>query len=250
MRRMLASFVGLVLATMLVAQPPPKMKKKRKNEDKEPVTQALPLAADPPSALSAETARLTFQVSPLSGKGLLSQQTRDALKALMQPSRGPIVRLRAFVAGTGDMRRVQAIVSEVFTDRKTPLPVLTTVQVSALPMDEAQVELEATFVDRRSVNPDGVAFFMGERGPTIQGALEQLKRTSEGAGVAPAGMLRVTCYLSSIEAAEAGRSAVAMAFPQAAMNLVRRRRGRRGNRLRHAKALGGLRLGAGRRRAL
>ena len=38
--------------------------------------------ATPPATVTAETSRLVFQVSPLSTKGLLSQQVRDALKAL------------------------------------------------------------------------------------------------------------------------------------------------------------------------
>jgi enamine deaminase RidA (YjgF/YER057c/UK114 family) len=217
--------MGFVLAAGLItqtpsalAQPTPKMKKKKKNEDKEPVTQTLALPADPPPAIVAETNRLTFGVSPLSGKGLLSQQTRDALKVLMQGNR-QIVRLRAFVAGTGDMRRVQTIVSEVFTEKKMPLPVLTTVQVSALPMEEAQVELEATFLDRKVVNPDGVAFLTAERAPMIREAVDRLKQASEGAT-----MQAVTCYLSSLDGAEAARSAVAGVFPQAAMNLVEAQR--------------------------
>src|SRR5580704_5918706 len=116
--RYLAFLLALVLSSSAFAQPEPKMRKKRKNEDKEPVTQSLPLLAEPPMALSAETGRLTFQVSPLSNKGLLSQQSRDALKSLMQANHGgTIVRLRAFVAGTGDMRRVQQIVSEAFAEK-------------------------------------------------------------------------------------------------------------------------------------
>src|ERR1700681_2084024 len=98
--------LGLALALLpavnLFAQPERKQKKPRKNEDKEPVTQVLPLLPDPPPAVAAETARLVFHVSPLSAKGLLSQQLRDALKALDHDNRGAqIVKLRAFVAGTG-----------------------------------------------------------------------------------------------------------------------------------------------------
>ena len=82
--RSIAILLGLVLAMSLFGQPEPKMAKKKKNEDKEPVTQSLPLLPVPPLVISAETGRLTFQLSPLSSKGLLSQQSRDALKALMQ----------------------------------------------------------------------------------------------------------------------------------------------------------------------
>jgi hypothetical protein len=52
-----------------------------KNE-KEPETQTLPLPPEPPSAVVAETGKLAFHVSPLSAKGLLTQQIHDAIKAL------------------------------------------------------------------------------------------------------------------------------------------------------------------------
>ena len=92
------------------------------------MTQVLQLPKDPPSAVVAETARLGFYVSPLSSRGLLSQQVRDALKAMQRNLGGAnIVKLRAFVAGSGDMRRVQAIVSETFTERRLSLPALSVV---------------------------------------------------------------------------------------------------------------------------
>ena len=59
----------------------------------------MPVLKDPPGAVFAETDRLVFHVSPLSNKGLLSQQVRDALKALLRDTHGAtIVKLRAFVA--------------------------------------------------------------------------------------------------------------------------------------------------------
>src|SRR5579872_4850262 len=86
--RFFAILLGLVLAASLFGQPEPKLAQKTKTDDKEPVTQSLPLLPVPPLVVSAETRRLTFQLSPLSSKGLLSQQSRDALKALMQSGRG------------------------------------------------------------------------------------------------------------------------------------------------------------------
>lgn len=99
----------------------------------DPPTGALPAAeVDLPAAVAAETSRLSFHVSPLSGKGLLLQQTRDALKALTRASRGGrIVKLRAFVAGSGDARRVRQIVSDAFAEKKQPLPALTTIQAAS-----------------------------------------------------------------------------------------------------------------------
>jgi hypothetical protein len=72
--------IGVLALCALAALAGPFDKKKKKSE--EDVTQVLQLPKDPPSAVVAETARLGFYVSPLSSKGLLSQQVRDALKAL------------------------------------------------------------------------------------------------------------------------------------------------------------------------
>ena len=54
--------------------------KKKKNPDD--ITQTLDLPKDPPMVASGESRHLVFQVSPLSAKGLLSQQTREALKSI------------------------------------------------------------------------------------------------------------------------------------------------------------------------
>src|SRR5262249_41155000 len=127
-------FFALVLA--LVASLAAQNRKKKKKDGEEEITQTLPVLKDPPQAIATETSKLIFHVSPLSAKGLLSQQVRDALKNLFQENRGaPIVKLRAFVAGSGDMRRVQQLVSEIFTERKLTLPAVSTIQVGALPME-------------------------------------------------------------------------------------------------------------------
>ena len=219
------ALIALFLSSSVFAQPEPKMRKKKKNEDKEPVTQSLPLLPEPPLVISAETNRLTFQVSPLSNKGLLSQQSRDALKSLMQSNHGGnIVRLRAFVAGTGDMRRVQQIVSEAFVEKKLSLPVLSTVQVGSLPLVGAQVVMEAISVDKKVLNPDGVAFFPGNRTDDLRSAVEQLRAAVGPSSVSAAGMLSVTCFASSLDDTEGARSTLTAAFPGAAVNLMEAQR--------------------------
>jgi hypothetical protein len=219
------AMIGLIVASVMFGQPEPKMAKKKKNEDKEPITQSLPLLAEPPLAVSAETARLSFQVSPLSNKGLLTQQSRDALKALMQANKGAnIVRLRAFVAGSGDMRRVQQVVSEAFAEKKLQLPALTTIQVGALPLTGAQVVMEAISEEKKVLNPDGLAFFSGIRSSDIQEAGEQLRSTLQHSGVGPGGVLSVTCFASSLDGGEAARNALAFVFPSAAVNLLEAQR--------------------------
>ncbi len=200
---------------------------KPKKATKEPPTQTLPALQDPPAAVAAETARLTFHVSGLSNKGLLSQQTRDALKSLFQLSHGGrVVKLRAFVAGTGDARRVQAIVSEVFTDRKQPLPAVSTIQVGSLPLEGAQVVIESVSEekDKKAVNPAGLAFFAAQHGADAKESLERLSAIAQNVHVAPADMLRVTCFLSSEEDAPAAQAEAARAFPAAAADVVQRLR--------------------------
>jgi enamine deaminase RidA (YjgF/YER057c/UK114 family) len=191
--------------------------RKKKNEEKEPVTQTLPLLKDPPAAVAAESGKLVFHVSPLSNKGLLSPQTREALSALMKLNHGAqIVKLRAFVAGTGDMRRVQAIVSEFFTEKKQPLPALTTVQAGALPLEGAQTVIESVSVDKdkKVLHPHGLAFFSAQPGDSAPEAIARLAKTASGA------MLRVTCFLDSMDRIQEDRDAAARAFPSAAVNFV------------------------------
>src|SRR6202451_3002937 len=118
----------------------PEGKKKKGAE----ITQTLAASPELPAAVTAETARLAYQVSPLSSKGLLSQQTRDALKALLRSNRGTIVKLRAFVAGSGNLRRVGEIAGEIFLEKHQPLPALSVAQVGALPLVGAQLVIEAT----------------------------------------------------------------------------------------------------------
>ncbi|MGH9645888.1 MAG: hypothetical protein ACRD4E_03645, partial [Bryobacteraceae bacterium] len=92
-----AAFVAVGQTAPLRVKPPKK--------EKEPDPQTLPLPPEPPPAMIAESAKLVFHVSPLSAKGLLTQQVHDALKALERANGGAtFIKLRAFVAGTGDMR--------------------------------------------------------------------------------------------------------------------------------------------------
>src|SRR5205814_4019555 len=64
-----------------------------------------------------------------------------------------IVKLRAFVAGSGDLRRAPAIVSETFAVKHLPLPAVSVIQVGALPMEGAQVILESIAVAKKETNP-------------------------------------------------------------------------------------------------
>src|SRR5438309_9450119 len=110
--------VLVTLASGLILAPAAAQKKKKKE-----VTQTLQLPKELPATAVGETRRLTFHVTPLSAKGLLSAQVRDALRALIRETgNNPVLRIRAFVAGSGDLRPVRALVSETFTDKQLALP--------------------------------------------------------------------------------------------------------------------------------
>ena len=189
-----AFLAALLFAAGLVA-------KKKEAVEK---TQVLALPVDPPMVAIGETSKLVFHVSPLSAKGLLSQQTRDALKAILKMNGGvPVIHVRAFVAGSGDLRRVPQLVSEVFREKKLPLPSVTVVQVGALPMEGAQVVVEAVSMGKKDVNPDGLAFLDA--------------RPVDAMGAMP---LRVTCFAASLENA----ATIAAKFPGAAVDVVQPQR--------------------------
>ena len=204
MRRNIALLLGagVIAAGVATAQFTPRIKPPKK--EKEPETQALPLPPEPPAAVIAETGKLVFHVSPLSAKGLLTQQVHDALKALDRANSGAtFVKLRAFVAGTGDMRRVATIVAEDFTEKKIPLPAVTTVQVGALPMEGAQVVIESISVDKKTLNPNGLVFFSASPPANLTAA----------AKAQDAVLVQVTCFVPD------ARSQT-MQFPGAAVNFV------------------------------
>lgn len=217
----LQSFIALLLSFALASTL--FGDKKKKNE--EPVTQTLPLLRDPPSAVTADTEHLVFHVAPLSAKGLLSQQIKDGLKALLHENHGDtIIKIRAFVAGGGDLRRVQTILSETFTDKKLPLPALTTVQVGALPHDGEQVALESISVDKRSINPQGLAFISGQSAPSIDQSIARINVALTSLGIGSSRVLRATCFFSELEHYDQSRTALAHAFPSAALTIVQMQR--------------------------
>lgn len=211
--RLVAIVVALAVAFPAAAD----KKKKKKDPD---YTQALELPKDLPAAIVADTQRLSFQTAPLLGRGLLSAQVKEGIKALLRQHRGAqIVRMRAYVAGSGDSRRVGAIVSEEFTAHKLPLPVLTVVHVGALPMENAQVALESVAVEKKSVNPHGLLFLSGQQvtdpnpeaptAPLLQQSLDRLAKLAGGAE-----MVTATCYVSVLPDA-AARQALAAKVPPA-----------------------------------
>ena len=218
----------LVVAPELAGQKKPKPKK-------EEITQVLQLPKELPGAVTGETRRLTFHVTPLSARGLLSAQVRDALRALTRETGGnPVLKIRAFVAGSGDLRRVRDLVSEVFTAGRQPLPALSLIQSGGLPLEGAQVVLEAIAAGKKEVSPHGLVFLSASAAttenpldpvaPLAAQSLDRLKRALKTAGSEPADVLRVTCFLSSLENLADTRKLVEADYPRAALNYVQTQR--------------------------
>lgn len=204
-----------------------------KKKDEEPVTQVLELPPDPPPALTADPARLVFDVAPLTTKGLLSQQVRDQTKwILSRYGRTRVIKIRAFVAGSGDLRRVQSVAAEMFSEKRMSLPVFSVVLVGALPVTGAQVQMEITAEDRKAVNPAGLAFIAGqlvegEPGTAKVAALARESMTRVRSAMEAAGAQaarRVTCFVSNIEGAAEMRQSAASMFPKIPFTLVQAQR--------------------------
>ena len=178
-----------------------------------------------PPPLPRKPDRLAFQVTPLSSKGLLSQQTRDALKDLLRSNHGPIVKLRAFVAGSGDLRRVGEIAGEMFLEKHMPLPALTVVQVGALPLEGAQVVIEATEVDRKDRKSLGRCFSRRATGAQrCRVACQTEEHVLATAGMQPSDALLVTCFVSSLDDQRDTQPAMSASFPGAALDYVQMQR--------------------------
>ena len=124
-RRAIWLVAWLSILGSLASPATPAQKKKKKEEE----TQTLQIPKELPAAVMGDPRLFTFQVTPLSAKGLLSQQIRDALKALTRlTGGGTVLKIRAFVAGSGDLRRVRDLVSETFTERHQPQPALSLIR--------------------------------------------------------------------------------------------------------------------------
>jgi len=202
--------------------PPIAVDKKKTKEN----IQVPPKQIELPAAVTADADRIAFELAPVSARGLLSQQTREALRAMLRANRGAtVVKLRAFVSGSGDLRRIGEIVGEVFTERHQPLPALTVVQVGALPREGEQVLIESTEVERTAVNPNGLAFVSGQAGDNLGQALERVKAAVRVTGGVASDVLRVSCFVSSLEQENASLPGVAAEFPQAATLVVQMQRG-------------------------
>jgi enamine deaminase RidA (YjgF/YER057c/UK114 family) len=234
---LVSRLAGACLVVALAA--PPAWADKKKKKEQEEITQTLEVLPDPPATIKAEVGKMVFHTAPLTGKGLLSQQVKDSIKAIWRLNQGAtVVKLRALVAGTGDMRRVNAIVSEMFTEKRQPLPVVSTIQVGGLPMEGAQVILEAISTGKRAANPDGLAFISGKGAsapinpdqpnlrvtPLVMQAMQDMRKALDGVQLTTADVLRMTCFVSSLEDGIEARQLLAREYPKATLTYAQTQR--------------------------
>jgi enamine deaminase RidA (YjgF/YER057c/UK114 family) len=86
------------------------------------------------------------------------------------------------------------------------------------------VVIEAVSSEKKVVNPSGVAFLTTAETANPAAALMQLQNSLKGASINAADVLRVTCFMTSLDDLQTSRSAVAGAFPSAAANFVQMQR--------------------------
>ena len=113
------------------------------------------------------------------------------------------------------------IVSEVFTDKKLPLPSVSVVLAGGLPLDNAQVVLESISVAKRDVNAGGLAFVAGE--PETDANPEAPMRPLLDRALAKLDVhdpLLVTCFVSAMT----DKTAISTRFPSAVVDLVQTQR--------------------------
>ena len=144
---------------------------------------------------------------------------------LLREAKGStVIKLRAFVSGVGDARRVQAEVSDQFTSHKAPLPVLTILQVGSLGEERAQVGFQALLSTSRNANPHGLVFFPGQTANSLEQSLKQLQKSASDASVAPDDMLSCTCFVTRLDGTGRLRELPRRAFPKAAVTVVQAQR--------------------------
>lgn len=186
---------------------------------------AVPLGAQP-RVVVARTQYLVFEVAPLSSQGTAVDQARRRLKSLNRT----LVNVRAFVVGTEDAEAVYKTLEQSLAKRGKWAPAVTVVVVGGLAVPGARVVLESVRSTHRPVNPHGLAFVSGqpasadkpvaEMAPLIEKSLADLRLAHRAAGVEPAAVLRLTCFMTSLADLAAVRQKVENEFPKAASNFV------------------------------
>ena len=174
---------ALCLAATLVAG-------KEKNPDDE--TQTLALPKDPPAVAVGETRHLLFyRVASFRQRAADPADTRR----LESDSEGKRRRARGAHPGIrgGQRRHSEGAANRQRSvhGKKTPLPSVSVIRAGGLPVENAQVVLEAVSVAKKETNSGGVQFVAGDEAvdkdpsasvkPLLDKALAQLSSKTGGA---------------------------------------------------------------------
>jgi enamine deaminase RidA (YjgF/YER057c/UK114 family) len=126
------------------------------------------------------------------------------------------------------------LISESFTDHQKPLPALSLIRCGALPLEGAQVVLEAIAAARKPVNPFGLAFIAAVPAvsdnprdpvaPLMNKTLESLHKAAQAAGATSSDMVRLTCFMSSLDNLQSSRTLVEGEYPHAAVDYIQTQR--------------------------
>jgi enamine deaminase RidA (YjgF/YER057c/UK114 family) len=108
------------------------------------------------------------------------------------------------------------------------------VQTGGLPLEGAQVALEGIAESKKEVNPFGLALISAQPetsenpldpvAPLAERSLRDLRIAAQAAGSQPADVLRITCFLSTLDGLETVRKPVTAEFPGAAATFVQTQR--------------------------
>lgn len=188
-------------------------------------------AAESSPAATVRTRQLEFQVASEASCPELACQVRKSLSRLLGRTGGSrIAWLRAYVGPQADPAQVQSDLIADFRGRRTPIPALGVIQVSALPDPKSQVLLESVSESRKVLNPHGLAFISGQgrtapkpmdnMTPVFEAALAGLQKALSAIGEGPSDALSVGCYSNSSRDLEEMQLALAKRFPGAAAAAV------------------------------
>jgi enamine deaminase RidA (YjgF/YER057c/UK114 family) len=86
------------------------------------------------------------------------------------------------------------------------------------------VVIEAVSAEKKVINPNGLAFLYAAESASAAGSVAQLQSVLNNVGVKAADVLRVSCFLSSLDDVQAARAVVATSFPSAVTNFLQMQR--------------------------
>jgi enamine deaminase RidA (YjgF/YER057c/UK114 family) len=165
--------------------------------------------------VSVRTSELKFYTAPLAAEGALADQARMARASIS----ADVHRLRAFVRAEEDTAGLEKILKA---------PAIAIVKVAALPLKGAKILLEA--VTSGGSNPHGLVFISGQGAsvaqtmqyvkPLVETSFRNLGTALLSAQLGASDALQMTCYLSSLNDADAIAELAGARFPNAALSIV------------------------------